>query len=70
MTTGEVIEVSIVNKGLYVVYDGKEGIRNFGESIQNTVKMYYNNLYMKSGQLIEDGSNRGRKLLGISKSEK
>ncbi len=65
MMTGSVIDVSIVNKGLYVVFSGKEGMRKIGDSLQNTVTTYYNNLYMKSEQLIENGSSRGRKLLGM-----
>lgn len=67
MTAGDTIEVKIVEKGLKVLFGGKEGIRKMGASLQNTVTTYYNNLYMRSGQLIEDGSNRGRKLLGIKK---
>ena len=65
MTTGNIIDVSIVNKGLYVVFAGKEGIRKIGDSLQNTVTTYYNNLYMKSEQLIENGSNKGKRLLGM-----
>lgn len=66
MTTGNIIDVSIVNKGLFVVFSGKEGMRNIGSSFQNTVTTYFNNLYMKSEQLIENSSNKGRKLLGMN----
>ncbi len=66
MTTGNIIDVSIVNKGLFVVFSGKEGMRNIGASLQNTVTTYFNNLYMKSEQLIENSSNKGRKLLGMN----
>lgn len=65
MTTGDIIDVTIVNKGLYVVYNGKEGMRKIGASIQNTVTTYYNNLFMKSEQLLQNGSDKGKKLLGI-----
>ena len=70
MNTGEIIDVSLVPKGLKVVYSGKEGMRKMGDSLQNTVTTYYNNLYMKSEQLIENGSNRGKKFLGISDDKK
>ena len=69
MTTGDVIDVQIVNKGLKVICSGKEGIRKIGDSLQNTIKMYFNNIYMRSEQLISDGSNKGKKLLGF-KSDK
>ena len=65
MTTGKISDVSIVSKGLYVVFDGKEGMRKIGESLQNSVTTYYNNLYMKSEQIIEKSSDKGKKLLGI-----
>lgn len=69
MTTGDTIEVKIVHKGLKVVCSGKEGIRKIGDSLQNTIKMYFNNIYMRSGQLINDGSDKGKKFLGIKKPD-
>jgi hypothetical protein len=69
MTTGDVIKVEIVPRGLKVICSGKEGIRKIGDSLQNTVKMYFNNIYMKSGQFLTDSSNKGKQILGI-KNEK
>ena len=69
MTTGDVIDVKIVNKGLKVICSGKEGIRKIGDSLQNTIKMYFNNIYMKSEQIISDSSNKGKKLLGINSAK-
>ena len=69
MTTGDVIDVKIVNKGLKVICSGKEGIRKIGDSLQNTIKMYFNNIYMKSEQIISDSSNKGKKLLGIKSAK-
>lgn len=66
MTTGEYIDISIVKEGLNVICSGKEGMRNIGDSFQDTISVIYNNLYMNTEQLIEDGSNRGKKLLGIN----
>ncbi len=69
MTTGDVINVNVVPKGLKVICSGKEGMRKMGDSLQNTVKMYFNNIYMKSGQFITDSSEKSKQLLGINRKK-
>ena len=64
MATGENIDVSIVKNGLNVLCSGKEGIRKIGDSLQETISLYYSNLFMKSGLFMNDNSSREKKLLG------
>ena len=47
MHTGEIIDVSIVKNGLNVICSGKEGIRGIGASLQETISLYYSNLFAK-----------------------
>lgn len=54
--SGEVVEVSIVSKGLLCICPTDEGVMDVGESARNSVVEYFNNMYLRSEDFIENRS--------------
>ena len=65
--TGECIDVSIVSQGLRCICPQDEGLMDVGESIQNAVVEYFNNMYLRSEDLIEQNAQRNRRIMQLNK---
>jgi hypothetical protein len=58
--SGETVDVSIVPKGLLCICPTEEGVMEVGESARNAVVEYFNNMYQRSEDLLEQSPIRRR----------
>lgn len=58
--SGERVDVSIVPKGLLCVCPTDEGVMDVGESTRNSIVEYFNNMYLRSEDLLEQSPIRRR----------
>lgn len=61
--SGETVDVSIVSKGLLCVCPTDEGVMDVGESARNSMVEYFNNMYLRSEDFIENNPIRKKSLL-------
>lgn len=61
--SGETVDVSIVSKGLLCICPTDEGVMDVGESARNSIVEYFNNMYLRSEDFIENHPIRKKTLL-------
>ena len=65
--TGENIEVSLIRNGLSCICPKDEGIMDVGETIQNQVVEYFNDMYVRSQEIQENIQNQNRRIIQLNK---
>ena len=58
--TGDIVEVSLVSKGLQCICPTDEGVMDVGESARNAIIENFNNMYLRSEDFIENNPIRKR----------
>ncbi len=61
--TGEVIDVSIVSRGLSCICPTDEGVMDVGETIQNAFVENLNNIFLRSQDIIDKNTELNRRLI-------
>ena len=61
--SGDIVDVSIVSKGLLCICPTDEGVMDVGESARNSMVEYFNNMYLRSEDFIENNPIRKKRLL-------